>query len=501
MKTAAPAFRVPKGVSSGLLGLLFAIAPATLLLGCGSSISGFSGGGPPPPQNSTVVLLLTSTANDEPAVFGIGIDSVQLVDQAGKAVTLYTFDNQGRQPAEFMHLNGASEPLSIASVPQGIYSSAVVTTNSCAFTTISFASPGVGQPSTLITSTYAEGLCGQGTGQTTVHLPSPIMVSGSTVALSLNLQVPQSYTLTGTGANAPYTISPVFTLTQSTISPNPTNDENGKITGLDARIIAVNATGSTFQIQTISSVSLTLSAGANTVFQGLSGIAALNTGEIVNTDVAIQSDGSLLATRVEVGDSAATGDLVGPWLAYTGNPGVFIIDPSGCFLAPSEVACDSITNATNVTAFSVSGQVNNMGNLPFTPTFNASALVLGANLSTYWNGDRDPQSEPYATTVVLRPQTIDGTVTAMSTMNGFSVYTVQLASYDLIPTLQQYIPIGYPNELNPPFSVVVYADSNTQLLNSQNISTGSVLRFRGVIFDDNGRARMDCQEIMDGVTE
>src|SRR5579862_272386 len=86
MKTAAPAFRVPKGVRSGLLGLLFAIAPAALLLGCGSSISGFSGGGPPPPQNGTVVLLLTSTANDEPAVFGIGIDSVQLVDQAGKAV-------------------------------------------------------------------------------------------------------------------------------------------------------------------------------------------------------------------------------------------------------------------------------------------------------------------------------------------------------------------------------------------------------------------------------
>jgi hypothetical protein len=52
-----------------------------------------------------------------------------------------------------------------------------------------------------------------------------------------------------------------------------------------------------------------------------------------------------------------------------------------------------------------------------------------------------------------------------------------------------------------PSSVVVYADSNTKLLNSQSISTGSVLRFRGVIFNNNGIAGMDCQEIMDGVTE
>jgi hypothetical protein len=139
--------------------------------------------------------------------------------------------------------------------------------------------------------------------------------------------------------------------------------------------------------------------------------------------------------------------------------------------------------------------------LPFTPSFSSSAFVLGANFSTFSDGDRDSQGEPYATTVTLAPQTIDGTVTSMSTLNGFSVYTVALAPYDLIPTLQQNLALPSPNQINSPNTVTVYADSNTQILTFASIGQGSLMRFRGVIFYDSGAARMDCQEILDGVTE
>jgi hypothetical protein len=47
----------------------------------------------------------------------------------------------------------------------------------------------------------------------------------------------------------------------------------------------------------------------------------------------------------------------------------------------------------------------------------------------------------------------------------------------------------------------VYADTNTSFLNSGTIAVGSLIRFRGVIFDDNGTARMDAIAIYDGVTE
>ncbi len=48
---------------------------------------------------------------------------------------------------------------------------------------------------------------------------------------------------------------------------------------------------------------------------------------------------------------------------------------------------------------------------------------------------------------------------------------------------------------------MVYADSNTQMLNTSPITVGSVVRFYGLVFNDNGTLRMDCAEINDGVPE
>ncbi|MGA9939105.1 MAG: hypothetical protein WBP92_12735 [Candidatus Acidiferrales bacterium] len=499
MSNAVAARKAWHSVLRASLGLLFAVLPAGLLFsGCGGTLIP---GGPTQQQSTTVVLLLTSTANDQLSVFNIGISSVQLLTKSGHSVTLYTYGNQGHQPSEFMHLNGASEPLSVTTVPEGTYSSAVVTTSACAFTTISFGPPSQGQPSSLDTSVYAEGLCGQGTGQTTVNFPSPIAVTGSAEALSLSLQVSQSYTLAGTGANATYTVSPVFTLTPINVSPAPTNEQNGKVSGVDAQITSVDATGLTFQAETINGVPITLVTNGSTIFQGTAGISALAAGELVNVDFAIGLSGNLVATRVEVDDATAPAEFVGPWLAYTANPDVFITEPLNCFLIPGSAACDSVIHFTNTTAFGITGQVTNLPNLPFTPNFSSSTFVLGANFSTFSDGDRDLQGEPYATTVILKPQTINGTITSMSTVNGFSVYTVTLAPYDLIPTLQQNLAPGSPSQVNMPNTVVVYADSNTQILTFASIGQGSLLRFRGVIFDDNGTLRMDCQEILDGVTE
>lgn len=77
---------------------------------------------------------------------------------------------------------------------------------------------------------------------------------------------------------------------------------------------------------------------------------------------------------------------------------------------------------------------------------------------------------------------------------------VTLAPYDLIPTLQNVA--GPINRLTGPADVVqVYVDSSAQVLTSAPISAGSLLRFRGLIFDDNGTLRMDCNLIRDGVPE
>jgi hypothetical protein len=78
-------------------------------------------------------------------------------------------------------------------------------------------------------------------------------------------------------------------------------------------------------------------------------------------------------------------------------------------------------------------------------------------------------------------------------------YTVALATYDLFPTLA--VQPGQTTLLANPSSIAVYVDSSAQLLNSSPIAIGSVLRFNGLVFNDNGALKMDCAWVADGVTD
>jgi hypothetical protein len=60
---------------------------------------------------------------------------------------------------------------------------------------------------------------------------------------------------------------------------------------------------------------------------------------------------------------------------------------------------------------------------------------------------------------------------------------------------------GQTTLLGDPSNVVVYVDSNTQMLNTKALAAGSVLRFNGLLFNDSGTLRMDCGQVNDGVTE
>jgi hypothetical protein len=106
---------------------------------------------------------------------------------------------------------------------------------------------------------------------------------------------------------------------------------------------------------------------------------------------------------------------------------------------------------------------------------------------------------PELATVTLLPQTINGIVTAESSDAGFDTYKVSLMPYDLFPALA--VQGLQTTVLSNPYAVVVYADSSTQMLNSQPIVIGSVVRFNGLIFNDSGTLRMDCAQINDGVQE
>src|SRR6202040_1754614 len=90
---------------------------AAITTGCGGLP------GPPPPAfsgNTNVTVLLSNAANDQLSEFGLTFNSISLTNKAGKSFTLLG----SPQGAEFIHLNGAIEPLVTVSIPEGVYTSA-----------------------------------------------------------------------------------------------------------------------------------------------------------------------------------------------------------------------------------------------------------------------------------------------------------------------------------------------------------------------------------------
>jgi hypothetical protein len=113
-------------------------------------------------------MLASSTANDRLSKFAVTSNSVTLTGKSGKKAAILSTP----QIAEFAHLNGTSEPIVAATIPQDDYTSA---TADLGYTYFTCATP---TPSGgLDTSTFAYGYVPS--SFVTVNMLSPITITGS----------------------------------------------------------------------------------------------------------------------------------------------------------------------------------------------------------------------------------------------------------------------------------------------------------------------------------
>ena len=485
-------FRAASALSCLLLAFIVALATG-FVVGCGGSVNS-SGSGTTSSGNTAVTVLASSTANDQLSEFNISVQSLTLTSQSGKTVTLFSTP----QSAEFIHLNGNVEPLATVSVPQDVYTSASAVVENAGFECITVNSSGA-----LVTAGFNYEKTPL---SVTVNMSSPITIAGAAIYLSLDLLVSESATWTTCDSSAtpvlqPYSLTPTFNLQPLTILSEPTNSENGKSAGLRGLVTAVD--GSSFTVQAPDGPTWTVTSNGSTVYQGISGLSMLGVGMPVNMDLTFQEDGSQLATRVAVPDTDTT-DLsvsTGPveyvsvaWPAMFANEADEV---QGYLPTVFGSAPFSFGDAV----FQTSGQFTNLQSLPFSASFSATNMVAGQIVSITTQATSLLPAPTYvsATTMTLVPQTINGTVSAISSDSGFTTYTVTLAPYDLLPALA--VQGGQTTLLTNPNTVVVYADENTQMLNTNPIGVGSVVRFYGLVFNDNGTLRMDCAQVNDGVAE
>jgi Domain of unknown function (DUF5666) len=251
-----------------------------------------------------------------------------------------------------------------------------------------------------------------------VNLPAPLTIHGSAMAVSLDLQALPSATFTSQGTGQPdtYTITPTFTLSAAALLGQP----QVQLMGVDGLVSSINSGSNSLSLMIAygfnnpsypDGATFTVATNASTVYQGIGNFSRLAAGMIANLDLTLQSDGSLLATRVEVDDPSATNVLTGPL--------------GTVFDAQSLIAELGRTNEE----------------------FNQCAVPGG----------------------IIANYSFDG-----STAFKFSGE------------------IAVPSNL--PFSA-------TQMLNSNAIALGNVLRFNGLIFNDSGTARMVCRQVNDGAAE
>jgi hypothetical protein len=482
----------PRRICAGL-----ALTTALLLAGCGSGGSNSPTVAPPPYAVTTqVTLALGSAANDRLAEYDVTFQGVTLTSQSGHTVTLLS----AAQSAEFIHVNGASEPMLTVAVPQDTYTAATVTISSASATCLSLASAGG-----ILANTFSDN--GLVAGSVTVTVPKPITISGMGQGLLLNLQVSQSaqFSNCAGGPGTTYAFTPTFALSAFDL-PSQEPTASSVLPTLSGQIVGFSSAPESLQLtlaqQSAPSAPIAVLIDANTVLQGFS---TLNSGlplglmfALVQVDGSLQADGSVLASRISLADLTELDVQEGP---------ILTVDSAVPYLTMYPLMEQGVDKRINVeifdfssASFRIGGQITNLSALPFTPSFTSANVVAGQNVyisSPAFNTVAPPNYNGVATTITLEPQTINGTIVATAMSGGFTVYTVQLAAYDLFPALA--VQPGQTTRLGAPTTVHAYVDANTQQFSTAPPTNGAVLRFFGLVFNDGGTLRMDCERIDDGV--
>jgi hypothetical protein len=469
----------------------FCAAAAAYLTACGGH-----GSAPPPatPNGPTqnppmaVTVVATATGNDQLYQFTVHLTHLTLMNRSGKTVDVIT-KGQG---AEFMHLNGSAEPLARASIPQDTYVSASAEVDYASFSCATLNPYGA-----LGTNTVEDGA-----PRVTLNLPAPLVVAGP-IGLVLDLQVSKSASLGSCAAGGveAWSVQPTFNLRAFTLGESASSFTVE--TNLDGVVSSTD--GSTLTVTAADGPVWSIAANTSTRYQGIAGLEGVAAGASVDVDIALQADGSLLATRIAVGDTNKT-DLStwrGPLSFIDAQIPVLEALPveaqGTLFKAIGTLSGGAWQLAFGSSAFRVSQQLANLKALPFSPVFEGGNMVPGQNayLTTHAATFPDSPNRVSASTVTLLPQTLNGTIVGVSEEAGFTAYSVALAAYDLFSALSQQQ--GQTTLLAAPTLLIVYTDSSTRQFNTAPLTLGSVQRFRGLVFNDGGTLRMDCGWIFDGV--
>lgn len=433
-----------------------AAVAAAALVGCSSSTVSTLSSGPVAGSSVVVPVLITDAPHDQLVSFSLTLNSIVLTNASGKTVNLLS------APAtiEVTHLNGIQSPLVTSTIPADTYVSATLTYSNAQVTYID---PATGKP-VVAATTLAN-------SSTTYTLPNPVTLNNSNTSLLVDLLAERSIAISG-GA---VTVTPQFLvrpIPAGMMMPRQGDDE----TGMEARGAVVSASGSTLVIQPPTGANITFTVDSSTRYQNVSGLSGMAAGALVEVDFSVQSGNVLLANRIELKAAPTVGQtmasvLRGPVTSTgTGSFNMTLIEPMGPSVASSAVGKTFAVTTTSSTVFAITPQFPSLGGLPFTPTFTAATLTAGQAVAVQASAVSPTAGTATADKVFLVPQTLGGTVSAITSGGGFTTYTLTLPSGAAFTSLTGAT------------SITVYSTSATVGMSMNAIAVGSTVRFNGLVF-------------------
>ena len=455
-----------------LRGMTAATALSALVItGCSTGVlSSITGGGPiTSGQATTTQALITDAPADSVLCLSITVDSIRMYNAAGNYADVLTTPSR----IEASHLDAVQEPLrEPLKIPQDTYVSASITVENPVVAYVDSTGKVVKTNATLTSGTDI------------VTFATPITVTATSAPISFDLLVGPSVSISGTTVS----VTPTFNVTTIPLANQPTHGGNGKVSGIQGTVVSVS--GTSLIVQTANGSQLTLATNGSTLFQGFASLGALTAGELVEADVAVQTNGSLLALRISLCPPNVGNLLTGPVTTLSGSPltgfTLLLRQPLGPGVGTSGTGTPYAITVNSSTTYAISAQAGSLPVLPFPALFSAAKLSLGQNVLVGASAVNATAATATAATVTLEPQTVGGTVASISTASGLTTYTVTLPANSALGTLTGAT------------SVVVYIAANSQMANSTPIAVGSTVRFNGLLFNDAGTLRLVTVECHDG---
>ena len=478
MRSFSTSIPMPQKAVWALL-LCAALPVVSVLDGCSGSSAGSS-------TTSTTAATTSVQMNigDSPAdwmlAFSMNIASMTLTGANGTTTVV-----SSSTPTEMMHLMGSMQPLTLMSIPQGTYTGASITIGSAS---VMYMDP---TTKSVVQSTISGPMTGN------VTFGTPVTVGSTPMSMGFDLNLASSVTQSGSSLS----MTPVFTMTSSTqTASNPMDFANGAIYQMMGSVSSVS--GSTFTMTSMQAAkSMSFTTNSSTTFTGTSAsMSAMASGTMVLVDASLQTDGTLLASRVQsMGGSGGvmSGGMV---TVVAGTPATSIDmtmhNGTGTGMMSSYLAAGAAVTLNSSTTYQMDTDQVSMTGLPFTPVFDASHVYAGQSVLPIGTGSmmsggmgsgmmssNSMAGTMTASELMLEPQSLTGTAGAAISSGTATSFTLTLPADSAFTSLTGAT------------SILVYQQQQTVVAGSATIASGTSVHGMGLLFYDGGQWKMVAARI------